>query len=28
VENYGPGEPPRAEDPWKRLLEHDRDNRD
>jgi len=28
VENYGPGEPPRAEDPWKRLPEHDRDDRD
>ena len=28
VENYGPGEPPRGEDPWKRLPEHDRDNRD
>ena len=28
VENYGPGEPPRGEDPWKRLPEHDRDHRD
>ncbi|WFU17797.1 hypothetical protein [Bradyrhizobium sp. CB3481] len=28
VENYGPGEPPKAEDPWKRLPEHERDERD
>ena len=28
VENFGPGERPRAEDPWKRLPEHDRDDRD
>jgi hypothetical protein len=28
VESFGPGEPPRGEDPWKRLPENDRDERD
>ena len=28
VENYGPGESPRGEDPWKRLQGHERDDRE